>query len=65
LPSNADLRRKAFAALRQVLSAAGETSGVAADRLQQIGRLFDVGAEPIADVASNTGAEGITIAKAS
>jgi hypothetical protein len=65
LPSNADLRRKAFAALRQVLSAAGETSGVAADRLQQIGRLFDVGAGPIADVASNTGAEGITIAKAS
>jgi hypothetical protein len=65
LPSNADLRRKAFAALRQVLSAAGETSGVAADRLQQVGRLFDVGAGPIADVASNTGAEGITIAKAS
>jgi hypothetical protein len=59
------VRRKAFAALRQVLSAAGETCGVAADRLQQVGRLFDVEAGPIAGVKSTTSVEGSTIAKAS
>jgi hypothetical protein len=65
LPSDADVCRKAFAALRQVLSAVGETAGVAADRLQQVGRLFDVEAGPIAGVKSKTSVEGSTIAKAS
>ncbi|MBR1267099.1 DUF3141 domain-containing protein [Bradyrhizobium sp. AUGA SZCCT0222] len=65
LPSNADVRRKAFAALRQVLSAAGETSGAVADRLHQVGRLFDVETGPIAGVKSKTGVEGSKIAKAS
>jgi hypothetical protein len=65
LPSDADVRRKAFAALRQVLSAAGEIANEAADRLQRVGRLFDIEATPTAGVASSTGAEEITIAKAS
>jgi pimeloyl-ACP methyl ester carboxylesterase len=48
LPSDGQQRRKAFAALRQVLSARGEITGEAADRLQRIARLFGVELEPTA-----------------
>ena len=65
LPSDADERRRAFASLRQVLSTAGELSSVAADRLQQVGRLFDLEARPIAVETSSTGSEGVTVARAS
>jgi hypothetical protein len=40
LPDNADERRKAFAAIRQVLTASGELTGNAAARLSTIARLF-------------------------
>jgi Protein of unknown function (DUF3141) len=46
LPSDRDLRRKALAALRQVLSASGEIAGETAERLQRIAQLFGVEAEP-------------------
>ena len=39
---------KAFAALRRVLSAAGEITGEAAQRLRRVAGLFDVKAEPAA-----------------
>jgi pimeloyl-ACP methyl ester carboxylesterase len=42
LPSDAAQRRKAFAALRQIVSARGDVTGEAAERLQQIARLFGV-----------------------
>jgi pimeloyl-ACP methyl ester carboxylesterase len=48
LPSDSQQRRKAFSALRQVLSARGEITGEAADRLQRIARLFGVELEPTA-----------------
>src|SRR5215211_7852856 len=46
LPSDRDLRRKALAALRQVLSASREIAGETAERLQRIAQLFGVEAEP-------------------
>jgi Protein of unknown function (DUF3141) len=46
LPSDRELRRKGFAALRQVLSARGEITGEAAERFQRIARLFGVEREP-------------------
>src|SRR5262249_15173750 len=42
LPADKGLRRKAFAALRQVLGASGEFAGPAAERLRRMARLFDV-----------------------
>jgi pimeloyl-ACP methyl ester carboxylesterase len=42
LPSDRDLRRKALAALRQVLSASGEIAGETAERLQRITELFGI-----------------------
>ena len=48
LPSDRDVRRKAFAALHRVLSAAGEVAGEAAHKLRRIAELFDVKAEPAA-----------------
>jgi Protein of unknown function (DUF3141) len=46
MPSDRELRRKGFAALRQVLSARGEITGEAAERFQRIARLFGVEQEP-------------------
>jgi hypothetical protein len=61
LPADAAQRRKAFSALREVLSARGDLTGEAAERLQQIAGLFGVEA--------NTGISGtagkIRVAKAS
>jgi hypothetical protein len=46
LPADAALRRKAFAALPEVLSAAGELTGEALNRLRRIARLFGIDGEP-------------------
>jgi hypothetical protein len=46
LPPDRELRRKGFAALRQVLSARGDITGEAAERFQRIARLFGVELEP-------------------
>jgi uncharacterized protein DUF3141 len=48
LPRDGDGRRKAFAAIRKVLSARGEITGEAAERLRRVARLFDVDARPVA-----------------
>ncbi len=47
LPRDADARRKAFAAIRKVLSARGEITGETATRLRRIAQLFDVDARPV------------------
>ena len=65
LPSGKDVRRKAFAALRQVLRARGELAGEAADRLQRIARLFGVEMEPAAVVQPEAAVEQTGLAKAS
>jgi len=46
LPADTDVRRRAFAALRQVISADGETSDEATGRLQHVARLFGVETGP-------------------
>jgi hypothetical protein len=65
LPSGKDVRRKAFAALRQVLSARGEPAGEAADRLQRVARLFGVEMEPAAVAQPEAAVEQTGLAKAS
>jgi pimeloyl-ACP methyl ester carboxylesterase len=42
LPEDADRRRAAFAAMREVLSASGDIAGERASRLQRVAALFDV-----------------------
>ena len=42
LPEDADMRRRAFTAIRDVLSAAGEVTGDTATRLKRVGELFGV-----------------------
>jgi hypothetical protein len=42
LPSEHQVRRRAFATLRQILSASGAVTGDAAERLRRIARLFGV-----------------------
>src|SRR5262249_54705455 len=46
LPPDHDTRRKAFAVLRQVISARGEITGEVAERLTRVAQLFGVEAEP-------------------
>jgi hypothetical protein len=46
LPKEAETRRKAFATLREVLSASGEIHGEVADRLRQMAHLFGLDAGP-------------------
>jgi hypothetical protein len=53
LPDNADDRRTAFAAIRDVLSASAAISGEAAVRLQRIAELFGVDAQEISARTSN------------
>jgi hypothetical protein len=45
LPQDTELRRRAFSAIRDVLSAAGDISGETAIRLRRIAELFGVGEE--------------------
>jgi hypothetical protein len=58
LPSDPEVRRKAFAGICQVLSAREEITGEVADRLQRIARLF--GVEP-----TLPGAERVAVLRAS
>ena len=53
LPDNADQRRAAFAAIREVLSASAEISGEIAKRLKRLAELFGLEAEEGLDKASN------------
>src|SRR3984957_10137303 len=53
LPDNADDRRAAFAAIREVLSASAAISGESANRLQRVAELFGVDAKEISERASN------------
>jgi hypothetical protein len=64
LPADADVRRKAFAALRQVIAAVGETSDEATGRLQHVARLFGVETGPTLVSGANTG-KGSAVARAS
>ncbi|UGA41686.1 DUF3141 domain-containing protein [Bradyrhizobium quebecense] len=51
LPENANERRAAFAAIREVLSASSEISGEVANRLNRVGELFGVDAGAASKVA--------------
>jgi hypothetical protein len=53
LPSDAQVRRRAFATLRQILSASGAITGDAAERLRRIAQLFgvEVGSAVASDAA--------------
>jgi len=53
LPENADDRRLAFAAIREVLSASAAISGEVANRLQRLAELFGVDAGGSSERASN------------
>ncbi len=53
LPDDADNRRTAFAAIREVLSASAAISGEVANRLQRVAELFGVDAEGSSERASN------------
>jgi pimeloyl-ACP methyl ester carboxylesterase len=53
LPDNADDRRTAFVAIREVLSASAAISGETASRLQRVAELFGVDAKEISERASN------------
>jgi hypothetical protein len=64
LPSDPHARRKAFATLREVLSAGGAIAGEAAERMQRIAGLFGVEAEA-AGARPEAVAEKTRIAKAS
>jgi hypothetical protein len=53
LPSDSTVRRRAFATLRQILSASGAITGDAAERLRRIAQLFgmEVGSVVASDAA--------------
>jgi pimeloyl-ACP methyl ester carboxylesterase len=53
LPDNANDRRSAFAAIREVLSASAEISGEVAKRLKRVAELFGVDALEVSESASN------------
>ena len=48
LPASTDERQKALAAIRQVLSASGEISGEAAERLKRVVTLFETSGPALA-----------------
>ena len=52
LPKGAEVRRKAFALLRDVLSASGEITGETADRLREAAGWFRVDVEPVEEKIS-------------
>jgi hypothetical protein len=47
LPPDPEARRRAFAAIREVLEASGEIQGEVETRLRRVGDLFGLGAEPL------------------
>ena len=47
LPQDIELRRRGFAAIRDVLSAAGDISGETEIRLRRVAELFGVGEEAL------------------
>jgi hypothetical protein len=53
LPDDVNLRRGAFDAIRQVLSASEDITGERASRLRQVAGLFDIGATEDSERASN------------
>ena len=53
LPDNADDRRAAFAAIREVLSASAEISGEVNNRLRRVAELFGVDAPELKEGGSN------------
>jgi hypothetical protein len=53
LPDNADARRAAFAAIREVLSASAAISGEVASRLQRVAELFGVDATEMLERITN------------
>jgi pimeloyl-ACP methyl ester carboxylesterase len=65
LPADSELRRKAYAALCEVLSASGAIAGEAAARLQQVARLFGIEDRPAAGDSTDPRADVISIAKVS
>ncbi|OAP40977.1 hypothetical protein AU381_03570 [Sinorhizobium glycinis] len=54
LPEDLEERRSGFGALREVLEASGALTGVAAERLERVARLFGVGSEAVRFVAPKT-----------
>ncbi len=52
LPKELDGRRAAFNALREILQASGAVTGAAAERLDRVERIFDLGGAPVSLVAS-------------
>ena len=64
LPPDGNVRRKAMAAIRQVLSVRGEIIGEIAERLQRIARLLGVDEEPTAAAPMNVVSGTLKVAKA-
>jgi hypothetical protein len=52
LPKELDGRRAAFNALREILQASGAVTGAAAERLDRVERIFDLGGAPVSLAAS-------------
>ena len=57
LPPDKDACRKAFAGLLKVLSASGEVTGEAADRLRRIAKLFGSEIKPVAVIGKTATAK--------
>ena len=65
LPSGGDVRRKALATVRQVLSARGEIVGEVAERLHRVGQLLGADIEPAAAAKAKAAGDNTGMAKAS
>jgi hypothetical protein len=64
LPPDAEARRRAFAAIREVLEASGEIQGEVETRLRRVGDLFGLGDEPLPVTRSPARSGGGRIEKA-
>jgi hypothetical protein len=60
LPQDTDARRDAFAAINEVLLAAGEISGETRTRLDRVAQLFDLGDQAPEESGSSVGAQAKT-----
>jgi hypothetical protein len=65
MPGSEDARSRAFVWLSRVLDATGGTSGEAARRLLQVGRMFGIEADPAVLAASKGDIEEDAISRAS